>query len=110
MVDGLRLIGLTGGIGSGKSTVARLIAARGIPVLDADQLAREAALPGTPALAEIAAAWPEAIAAGGTLDRKRLGALVFADPSARARLEAILHPHIMALAGARAAALAAAGH
>jgi dephospho-CoA kinase len=107
---GLRLVGLTGGIGSGKSTVARLIAARGIPVLDADLLAREATVPGSPALAEIGAIWPETLALDGRLDRGKLGAAVFADAAARARLEAILHPRIAALADARAAALAAAGH
>lgn len=106
----LRFIGLTGGIGSGKSAVARLLEARGIPVVDADQLAREAALPGTPALAEIRAAWPGVVAPDGTLDRRRLGEIVFADRAARARLEAILHPRIAALAAARAEALARAGH
>jgi dephospho-CoA kinase len=110
----LRLVGLTGGIASGKSTVARLIAQRGIPVLDADQLAREVVEPGQPALAEIAQLWPQAITADGRpdgrLDRRRLGAIVFADAGARARLEAIMHPRIAALAGVRAAALAAAGH
>jgi dephospho-CoA kinase len=106
----LRFIGLTGGIGSGKSAVARLLEARGIPVVDADQLAREAVVPGAPALAEIGAAWPHVIAADGTLDRRRLGALVFADRAARARLEAILHPRIAALAAGRAQALAQAGH
>jgi dephospho-CoA kinase len=110
MRGGLRLIGLTGGIASGKSTVARLIAERGIPVVDADQLAREAVEPGQPALAEIARLWPEAITDGGRLDRRRLGAIVFADDAARARLETILHPRIAALADARAAALAAQGH
>jgi len=106
----LRLIGLTGGIGTGKSTVARLLEARGIPVIDADVLAREAVEPGQPALSAIAAAWPEVVGADGRLDRKRLGAIVFADPVARARLEAILHPRIAALASERAAALAQAGH
>ena len=107
---GLELIGLTGGIASGKSTVARLIAARGIPVLDADQLARAAVEPGQPALAEIARQWPQVIAADGRLDRRRLGAIVFADTAERARLEAILHPRIAALAEQHAAALAAQGH
>jgi dephospho-CoA kinase len=107
---GLELIGLTGGIASGKSTVARLIAERGIPVLDADQLAREAVEPGQPALAEIARLWPEVITVEGRLDRRRLGAIVFADAGARGRLEAILHPCIAALAEAQAAALAARGH
>jgi len=105
-----RLIGLTGGIGSGKSTVAGLIARRGVPVLDADVLAREAVEPGRPAFAEIARVWPGVVAPDGHIDRKRLGAIVFADPAARARLEAILHPQIAALARGRAADLARAGH
>jgi dephospho-CoA kinase len=107
---GLELIGLTGGIASGKSTVARLIAERGIPVLDADQLARDAVEPGQPALAEIARRWPQVIGADGRLDRRRLGAIVFADPGERAQLEAILHPRIAALAEQRAAMLARQGH
>ena len=106
----MRLIGLTGGIGSGKSTVARLIAARGIPVIDADQLARDATATGSPALRQIAAAWPDVIGADGRLNRRHLGAKVFADPRERARLEAILHPVIAALAQTRAAELAAKGH
>jgi dephospho-CoA kinase len=110
VVRGLKLYGLTGGIGSGKSTVARMIADSGIPVLDADQLAREVVSPGQPALAEVAAAWPEAIAADGTLDRKRLAGIVFHDPAARAKLEAIMHPRIQALCDARAEALARQGH
>ena len=107
---GLRVFGLTGGIGSGKSTVAQLFAARGVPVVDADALAREVVAPGGPAYGDVAAAWPEAIAADGTVDRKRLGAIVFSDPAARARLEAITHPRIAAAAEARLAALAGAGH
>jgi dephospho-CoA kinase len=107
---GLKVLGLTGGIGAGKSTVAGLFAARGVPVVDADALAREVVAPGRPALAEIAAAWPEVVASGGALDRKRLGDIVFADPAARARLEAITHPRIQALGAERLAALAAAGH
>jgi len=107
---GLKVFGLTGGIGSGKSTVAQLFDARGVPVVDADALAREVVVPGAPANADIAAAWPEAIAADGTIDRKRLGDIVFKDATARARLEAILHPRIAAAAAARLAALAAEGH
>jgi dephospho-CoA kinase len=106
----LRLIGLTGGIGSGKSTVARLFAERGVPIIDADELAREATRPDAPALAEIGAVWPDVIASDGTLDRRRLGGHVFGDPAARARLEAILHPRIVALCNARVRDLAAAGH
>lgn len=110
MIDDLRLIGLTGGIGSGKSTVARLFAARGVPVIDADELSREATRPGAPALLEIAARWPDVVGADGVLDRRRLGAHVFGDPAARAHLEAILHPRIVALCNARAGDLARAGH
>jgi dephospho-CoA kinase len=106
----LKVVGLTGGIGSGKSTVAQLFAARGVPVVDADALAREVVVPGSPAHGDVAAAWPEAIAADGTVDRKRLGDVIFADVAARARLEAILHPRIAAAADARLAALAADGH
>src|SRR5262249_34199139 len=73
MRSGLKLVGLTGGIATGKSTVARLIAERGIPIVDADQLAREAVEPGQPALAEIARLWPQVVLPGdGRLDRKRL--------------------------------------
>jgi dephospho-CoA kinase len=105
-----KLVGLTGNIGSGKSSVGRLFAARGVPVIDADDLLREVQAPGQPAHAEIAAAWPEVVAPDGGIDRKRLGRIVFADPAARRRLEAITHPHIQELSRARAAALAGAGH
>jgi dephospho-CoA kinase len=107
---GLKVLGLTGGIGSGKSTVARLIAEQGVPVLDADQLAREVVEPGRPALAEVAAAWPEAIGPDGKVARKRLADIVFADPAQRLRLEAIMHPRIQALADERLDELARAGH
>jgi dephospho-CoA kinase len=101
---------LTGNIGSGKSTVGRLFAARGVPVIDADELLRAVQAPGQPAHADIAAAWPEVVAPDGGIDRKRLGKIVFADPAARSRLEAITHPRIQELSRARVAALAAAGH
>jgi dephospho-CoA kinase len=107
---GLKVLGLTGGIGSGKSTVAKLIAELGVPVLDADQLAREVVEPGRPALAEVAAAWPEAIGPDGKVARKRLADIVFADPAQRLRLEAIMHPRIQALADERLAGLAQKGH
>ena len=106
----MKLIGLTGGIGSGKSTVAAMLAARGVPVLDADQLAREVVARGGAAHQAVADAWPAAVAPDGGIDRKLLGAIVFADPAARARLEAITHPHIQELSRKRAEALAAAGH
>jgi dephospho-CoA kinase len=106
----LQLWGLTGGIGSGKSTVGRMIAALGVPVLDADQIARDVTAPGQPAHAEIARAFPAAMDPDGTINRKRLGAHVFADPAARRQLEAITHPRIQQRAQEQARALAAAGH
>ncbi|GAC1542377.1 MAG: dephospho-CoA kinase [Candidatus Velthaea sp.] len=87
-------VGLTGGIGSGKSAVADMFVARGAFVIDADQLARDTVAPGTPALAEIAALWPEAIAADGSLDRARLSKTVFNDGDARVRLNGIIHPRV----------------
>ena len=110
MARGLKVLGLTGGIGSGKSTVARLLSELSVPVLDADQLAREVVEPGQPALAEVAAAWPQAIGPDGKVDRKRLGDIVFADAAQRVRLERITHPRIQALADERLAELAARGH
>jgi len=109
VIRGLKVLGLTGGIGTGKSTVARMFAEHGVPVVDADALAREVVAPGLPALADIAAAWPEVLRADGTLDRQRLGGIVFADPAARLRLEGITHPRIQALAAERLAAQAQAG-
>jgi dephospho-CoA kinase len=106
----MRVWGLTGNIGSGKSTVARLLAARGVPVVDADQVAREVVAKGTPALREIAARWPSVVGADGALDRKALGALVFADPKERAALDRITHPRIAEEVAARLGALAGAGH
>ena len=95
-------VGLTGGIGSGKSSVSALLASHGAVVIDYDQLAREAVEPGSPALKEISARFgPEVIAADGTLDRPALAALVFADPAALADLNAITHPAIGRLAAAR---------
>jgi dephospho-CoA kinase len=107
----VRVVGLTGGIATGKSTFAALLRARGAAVIDADALARAAVAPGSPALAEIARALgPDAIAPDGSLDRARVAARVFADPSARRRLEAITHPAVRRLALDEASRLAAAGH
>ena len=93
----MTLFGLTGGIGMGKSTAAKLLAQRGLPVLDTDTIARELVAPGQPALAEIQAAFgPSVITPAGHLDRAQLAALVFRDPAARQQLEAILHPRIRA--------------
>lgn len=89
------MIGLTGGIGSGKSTVARLLAERGALVIDADALAREVVEPGTPGLATVRCRFGAGVVrADGSLDRAALGAIVFADPTARRDLEAITHPLI----------------
>ncbi len=105
-----RVIGLTGGIASGKSTVAGMLAARGAFVVDADQLARRAVAPGTPALQEIASEFgKEAIGGDGTLDRQRLGKVVFADPQARERLNRIVHPRVLELSREEIAAAQAAG-
>ena len=88
-------IGLTGGIASGKSTVAGMFADLGVPVIDTDVIAREVVRPGEPALAEIREAFGAGvIAADGTLDRPAMRAIVFGDDAARRRLESILHPRI----------------
>jgi dephospho-CoA kinase len=97
-------VGLTGGIASGKSTVADLLAAHGAVIIDSDLLAREVVEPGTAGLAAVVDRFGTGVlAADGSLDRAALGRIVFADPSARADLEAIVHP----LVRARAAGLAA---
>jgi dephospho-CoA kinase len=107
----MRLVGLTGGIASGKSTFAAALRDLGVPVIDADRLAREAVRPGSPALAAIAREFgPGVLAPDGTLDRAGMAARVFADPAARARLEAIVHPAVRAGVAAETARLAAAGH
>jgi dephospho-CoA kinase len=88
-------VGLTGGIGSGKSEVGRRLAAQGAVVLDADLVAREVIAPGTPGLAEVAAAFgPEVIGPGGGLDRERIGRVVFADAALLGKLNSIVHPRV----------------
>ena len=90
-------IALTGGIGSGKSTVSRLLAEKGAVIVDADAIAREIVEPGEPALKEIRDAFgPEVIDADGLLRRSKLAEIVFDDPGALARLNAITHPRIAA--------------
>jgi dephospho-CoA kinase len=104
------VIGLTGGIASGKSTVARELRARGAVVIDADQLAREVVAPGEPALTELVTRFGSGILdEQGELDRKQLGALVFADAGARAEVNRITHPRIAARSQAEIAAAAARG-
>ncbi|MEU4154071.1 dephospho-CoA kinase [Streptomyces sp. NPDC026659] len=91
-------VGLTGGIGAGKSEVSRLLVEHGAVLIDADRIAREVVAPGTPGLAAVTEAFgPEILAGDGSLDRPRLGALVFADPEKLALLNSIVHP----LVGAR---------
>ena len=105
-----RVIGLTGGIASGKSTVADMLRALGAHIIDADLLARRVVEPGTPALAEIAERFgARVLQPDGTLDRKRLGDIVFADPAARQALERITHPRIAAAGQEAVAKLAGAG-
>jgi dephospho-CoA kinase len=103
---GFVLFGLTGGLASGKSSVALHWKARGLPVIDADELAREVVAPGSPGLAEIVKAFgPSILSKDGSLDRKRIAAQVFADPEARKTLEAITHPRIVAASLERASEL-----
>jgi dephospho-CoA kinase len=103
------IIGLTGGIGAGKSTVAALLAARGARVIDADRIGHEVYRPGTRAFARVVEAFgADVVGPDGTIDRRALGARVFADADARARLNAIVHPEIAAEVGGRIAAARAA--
>jgi len=90
-----RVIGLTGGIGSGKSTVARLLASLGAVVVDADAIVHELQAPGEPLLDELVAAFgPEILDGDGALDRQRLADRVFRDPAERQRLNALVHPRV----------------
>jgi dephospho-CoA kinase len=101
------MVGLTGGIGAGKSAVARRLAEHGAVVIDSDRLAREVVAPGTDGLAEVVAAFgPEVLGADGGLDRTALGARVFDDEPARRRLEQIVHPRVRARTAELAAAAA----
>lgn len=91
----MKTLGLTGGIGMGKSVVTRFFRERGAQVMDTDELARQLVEPGQPALVEIEAAFGKGIVApGGHLRREELAQMVFTDPAARGKLEAILHPRI----------------
>ena len=104
------LVGLTGGIATGKSTVSEMFRRLGGVIIDADLLAREVVEPGEPALAEIVAEFgPGVVGPDGRLDRKALGAIVFADPERRRRLETFTHPRIRERFAARLEALGAEG-
>ncbi|WP_047241383.1 dephospho-CoA kinase [Corynebacterium epidermidicanis] len=104
----MKKIGLTGGIGSGKSTVAGMLAARGIPVIDADQVARDVVPTALPELRVVFG--PDIIAADGSLDRAALARLAFASPAATEKLNAIMHPLIREETERRFAAAQAAGY
>ncbi len=104
------MIGLTGGIASGKTTVGRMLRDLGAPVVDADLIARQVVEPGTPGYADVVREFgPEVVLPDGQLDRKRLGEIVFADKARRRILEAITHPRIAIAAQAETARHAAAG-
>lgn len=105
----IRVFGLTGGLGSGKSTVAAHFRRRGLPVIDADALARDVVAPGSPGLAEVVREFGPEMLQGEALDRAKLAAVVFADPEARARLERITHPRVQALRDERLGELEAQG-
>jgi len=106
-----RVFGLTGGIASGKTTVARRFESLGIPVVYADELARDVVARGTDGLSAIVTAFGEGVLdASGDLDRKKLGAIVFADAEKRSRLNAIVHPRVGAAGLARFSELFASGH
>ena len=104
------VVGLTGGIGAGKSTVAGILAELGAEVIDADRIGHQAYRPGSEGFARVVEAFgPGVVGADGAIDRRALGALVFADPAARARLDALVHPLIAAEVGRRIAAARAEG-
>ena len=107
----MHVVGLTGGIACGKSTVADMLRALGVPIVDADRIAREVVEPGSTVLEAIVGAFGgEVLRADGSLDRARLGELVFADPEARAHLNSMVHPAIQERSRALLEELARAGH
>jgi dephospho-CoA kinase len=93
----MKIVGLTGGIGAGKSTVSNMFAQLGALVIDADQLARQAIEPGTSGFDEVVAHFGEKVLADGEIDRKKLGEIVFSNPMERKALEAIVHPRVQQL-------------
>ena len=105
----MRVVGLTGGIASGKSTVTAMFRELGAQVIDADQVARDVVEPGTPGVEEVARRFPGVVDASGRLDRTELGRRVFGNPAERRALEAIVHPRIREEVERRLEALARAG-
>jgi dephospho-CoA kinase len=107
----VKLVGLTGGIATGKSAAAAILRRLGVPVIDADELARDVVRPGQEAWKEIVDIFgPSVLRGDRTLDRKKLRKIVFDDPAARKQLEAIVHPKVRALAEERIRDLEARGH
>ncbi|MBI5091538.1 MAG: dephospho-CoA kinase [Candidatus Hydrogenedentes bacterium] len=106
----MKIYGLTGGIGSGKSEAARQFAARGIPVIDADAIGHAVIAPGGAAVEHVINAFGSGVLTDGIIDRKKVGARVFSDPEALARLNALVHPMIYAEVMKRCAVLAEEGH
>jgi dephospho-CoA kinase len=107
----MEIFGLTGGIGSGKSSVARYLAAKGLPLLSADVFAREVVAPGSEGLAAVVEAFgPQILSPDGSLDRAALGKIVFASDTRRSQLEAIVHPRIAARLAQEVEALKESGH
>jgi dephospho-CoA kinase len=106
----MRIYGLTGGIGCGKSEVARRLTERGIPVIDADLVGHQVLEPGGPAVDAVVAAFGEAILTEGMIDREKLGAVVFSDDAAREKLIAITHPLITRIIAEQCADLVQQGH
>lgn len=103
------VIGLTGGIGTGKSTVAEVLKEQGAPVLSADLVGHEVYLPGRPGYHAILDEWPEVLADDGTIDRKKLGGIVFADSKELAKLNAITHPRMKGMMREKLAEIEKAG-
>ncbi|NLY10927.1 MAG: dephospho-CoA kinase [Firmicutes bacterium] len=91
------MIGLTGGIASGKSTVSKMLKELGAYIIDADKLAREVVLPNQPGWERVKEEFPEVIGEDGTIDRKKLGQIVFVDPGQRKKLEQIIHPLVLSI-------------
>jgi dephospho-CoA kinase len=107
---GIRVFGLTGGLASGKSTVAARFRAQGVPVIDADQLARAVVAPGTAGLAAVVEAFGRGVLLpDGSMDRAAVAAIVFGDPDKRRRLNAIVHPRVGAASAEKVAALESQG-
>ncbi len=94
--EGIRVVGLTGGIASGKSTVSAMLREEGAKVIDADEVARAVVVPGSEGLEAVARRFGHVLAEDGRLDRAKLGARIFGDPAERAALNALLHPRIQA--------------